>query len=488
VNKLAALLLLLALLLGAALRCRGFGDAFEDGARGINGSWYAGQGARHFEEFGFAVTRGVPWIASFPNTLEGGIPYVTHPAPMSWVFWLGTKLMEGERGIRLFPLLAALLSLPLCWWMLRRHATPLAAAVGVAVFAALPLTAYFGSIPSGEAFLLPWLFLFWMSAERWMRGASARGLVLLFVVGALLDWAFYWAVPALGMVTLVQGTWRKHWRVLLALFGVGCACVALTMLHMAWALGDFETLRAQWGAVVDAGVRTEDASGVFKAMGEHVLSVHGQVGVAVLVLLSVVPLIWRRGLTNLRGPMLFFVVVGVLHTLVFARHAAVHDFWLMSCMGLFACAAAALVDVADGRAMRLSLVLLVLGCAGFLGARTWRLGNERATTLHRERVASIPELAEEHCLALVEPFWIQEVWYSRAHVWPQLNTASALQLMEHTYATLYAQAKQRPSIVIVLERGRSDPEALALRRRIAELGVPAVARGPYDVYRLPGTG
>lgn len=485
----AVLLLVLALAGGAALRCTGFDAPFENGSRGINGSWYAGQAARHFDESGFGATRGVPRLGSFPGTLEASVLYVTHPAPLSWLFWAGSQVLPGEAGIRLVPLLAALLGLPLCWWMLRRHASPLAAAAGTLVFAALPMASFFGSIPSGESLLLPWLFVFWMLAERWLQGGRPHALVLAFLGGALLDWSFYWAVPALAVVVLLRGEFRARWRVLLALGATGTVAVVLITLHLAWVCGGFAEFRTQIAGVLGTGLHGPETVGdLLTSIARHVLAVHGWPSLFVLTGLLAGAALSARKVGVLRAPLIFFALVATLHSVVFARHAAIHEFWTMSASGLFACAAAMLVDSCSVPRTRILVVLLVLGAAGVLALRSRALDAETGTTEHRERVAAIPELGEANCIALVEPFWIQEVWYARAHVWPRMETDAQFHLMRDTYARIYADASRRPSIVIILERARAGEAAAGLRRAVNALGIAPVQRGAFDVYRIPGSG
>ncbi len=485
----AVLLLVLALAAGMVLRCSGFDAPFENGSRGINGSWYAGQAARHFDAFGFGATRGVPRLASFPGTLEDSVLYVTHPAPLSWLLWAGSQVLPGEMGLRLVPLLAALLSLPLCWWMLRRHASPLAAAAGTLVWATLPMASWFGSIPSGESLLLPWLFGFWMLAERWLQGGRPHTLAAFFFLGACLDWSFYWAGPALAVVVLLRGAFRAQWKVLLLLAAMGTLALALTLVHLAWASGGCASFRAHLTGVLGTGLHGPDAvSDLMGSLMRHVLAVHGWPSIFVLAGLFAGALFCVRRVVTLRASFIFFAVVALLHTSVFARHAAIHEFWTMPACGLFACAAAMLVDACSTARARAAVALLMLAAASVLALRSQALSAEMATAEHRERVAAIPELGEEHCIALVEPFWIQEVWYARAHVWPKVDSEAQLLRMSDAYARIYAGSSARPSIVIVLERGRSDASALGLRRAVNALGLAPVARGAFDVYRIPGSG
>lgn len=474
-------LLLLAVVIGGWLRWEHVWEAGESGARGINTTWYAMQSVRHFEEHGFVATRGVPVLQSWPGTLDECVRYVSHPAPMTWLWWLGTQLCAGdaEAGVKLFPLLANLLSIWLCWLVLRDLAAPLAAAAGTLIFATLPMCTYYGSMPSGEALLLPLLWLCWRAWRRWSTGASgAWPLVLLFFGACCWDWACYWIAPALAAVAVIQGAWQRSWRVLLMLVLAGCCAFALFVLHMSWAVGGLDAFLAQLRAA--SGLVQEHAGpAALSAQSEFALQLYGW---PALLLLGAGLLAVRRGSALL--PLLVFAGgVATLHTLVFLRHASDHDFWTLALSPAFAVAAAALVERCASR-FALPLLLLSISMAGAL--RAHQLSTERRAPHFAAEVAQITQLSEPDTVALVSPFWIQQIAFARAHVFPTVDSVGKAQAFAAMYARLYSQSPRRPALMAILPSGLLRGELLRLREWYQSLGITPQQRGRHELWFLPG--
>ncbi|MSR74162.1 MAG: hypothetical protein EXS14_01660 [Planctomycetes bacterium] len=481
--------LALACVAGVWLRLDHCSAAIEAGGRGINTSWYAGQAVKHFREFGFAATSGVPVLQGWPGTLDECVRYVSHPAPMTWLWWLGASVpgLPDELGLRLFPLLANLLTLPLCFFALRKHATPLAAATGTLVWATLPMSAYYGSIPSGESLLLPWLLLVWILHARWRAGVGRFAvLATVFALGCCLDWAFYWAAPALAAAAWAQGSFRTQTRALLTLLLLGVGAFGLYLVHMSWALGGTQEFSAQLQAALGAQRPAEAGLAAFLvAQWGFLRDLYG-LPALVLAVLCLGTLSVPHG-RRFAPFALFSGVVALLHVGLFHRHALDHDFWSIPLCLFFAIAGASLVDVVLER-HRLVVVLLVIVCVGLPGAlSTLALMEGRATDEFRRDIEALPSLQDENSVALVAPFWIQQVYYAQAHVFPAVDTVEEAQFYAAAYARVYAGAAHRPSLMAVLPPGaQKSADLQRLQDWLASLGIVPRREGLWDVWFLPG--
>ena len=488
-SRAALAVLALACVTGALLRMDHCTAAVENGGRGINTSWYAGQMVKHFREYGFVATGGVPVAQSWPGTLQESVRYVSHPAPMTWLWWLGASVpaIPEELGLRLVPLLANLLTLPLCFFALRRQASALAAAVGTLVWATLPMSAYYGSIPSGEALLLPWLLLLWVLHARWRAGVgSAVVLATVFGLGCCIDWAFYWAAPALGVAALLQGSFRAQFKLLLTLLLSGVAAFGLYVLHMSLVAGGFEqfTQQLQSALGVERAVQA-DLVGFLEAQWSFLRALYGVPALALLAL-GLLAVSTQRG-RRFAPFAAFGATVALLHVGLFHRHAFDHDFWSIPLCLCVAMAGAALVDVVLER-HRLAVAVLVALAVALPGAfATHALTRARSTAAFRDEVAALPRLHDENTVALVAPFWIQQVFYARAHVFPTVDTVEKAQAMAATYARVYAQTAKRPALMALTPVGETqNAELQRLRGWYASLGIQPQIYGAFEVWYLPG--
>lgn len=140
-------------------------------------------------------------------------------APLGWLWMeklITVALGEGERALRLQPMLFAAGVLVLSWWVGRRWLQPAGAALLVALFAVSPtLLAYSDQLKPYSADVF-WVLLLIAFAARVVQDPVNRGkrwqFWLLAAAGLWMSLGALLAMPALALIVGGQALVRRDWR------------------------------------------------------------------------------------------------------------------------------------------------------------------------------------------------------------------------------------------------------------------------------------
>ncbi|MBM3976171.1 MAG: glycosyltransferase family 39 protein [Planctomycetes bacterium] len=273
----AALLLLLAALVP---RARDLGGPWDRSFEGFQGAFFA-QAAVNYERGGLALFDGYPVlnVELDPLTPSTWYTYENHPPTVAWLAWLGFRAAGGdastppsrgrEWGVRLPFLALHMATLLVLWLALREAVGLLESCCALALLAACPLSALYGTLvnyetPTGLAVALAALF-----HVRWLRRGARRDL---FGIGAAfaLGGAFTYAPLFFAPPFALQAWRRRGGRAALAELAVaGGACLLPLLAHGALASHALESigrsaapLQARalllWGPLLDGSIAPWD--------------------------------------------------------------------------------------------------------------------------------------------------------------------------------------------------------------------------------------
>lgn len=220
-----------------------------------NGAFFS-QLARNFLRYPVSVHHGMPIVAageSVPPVEERSI-YATHPPGLVWLVAVVFKVFgESEAVARLVPILASLGALALLIWLVSRAYGSATAILAGLIYAAMPMSVYFGRMVDHEAICLAamlaavaaWCVLTDRTVKRRTRAAALAGWMAAVSVGVWVDWS---AVLFVGLfcgyviMLVARGLVARRLAALLVVFvgevTVGMICfIVYAGLDGAW--GDF---------------------------------------------------------------------------------------------------------------------------------------------------------------------------------------------------------------------------------------------------------
>lgn len=198
----------LLLVLYAVVLSRGIAQPWT-GLHDWNGAFYS-QLARNLLRYPFSMHHGMPVVAVGPETPADGewCFYSTHPPGLVWFIAASFRLWgEHEWAARLVPILFSLAALALLYRAVAARYGELTACTTGAIYALLPMAAFFGRMPDQEA---PCLFLMLaaaLAADRQLDpAANARsrlrpGFVWAVCITAAI-WTDWVAIILAGLVGL----------------------------------------------------------------------------------------------------------------------------------------------------------------------------------------------------------------------------------------------------------------------------------------------
>lgn len=209
------------LLLTAALvpRARDLGGPWDRSFEGFQGAFFE-QAAINYERGGLGLFGGYPVLNV---ELDRGAPstwytYENHPPTLAWLAWLGFRGAGGdasvppprgrEWGVRL-PFLALHMAGLLAFWLALRAAVGTAESLcALALLAACPLSALYGTLVNYETPALCAVALAAWFHVRWMRSGARRELAWLgaaFALGGAFTYAPLFFAPPLALQA-----WRRR--------------------------------------------------------------------------------------------------------------------------------------------------------------------------------------------------------------------------------------------------------------------------------------
>lgn len=234
------------------------------------GSVYIALFHQSWAQHGFLDTLGVPSSVLGPGALSERVPYLHHPLLGFWIYELGARGFESPAfRFRMVPCLLVALTSVLIWWLCHRSGLRRAAVVAPIVYLTWPLVMGFGNAPHIENVVPPISVWFVASLDRWRtRGStlSGFGVILIFALGCLADWPFFFLWPGVAIVVWV---WKRSWQLPACLLGLGVAAVAGLVGQMALATGSLDTaLRHLREGASSASVTFTTQSGSLWTMGD----------------------------------------------------------------------------------------------------------------------------------------------------------------------------------------------------------------------------
>jgi 4-amino-4-deoxy-L-arabinose transferase-like glycosyltransferase len=230
--------LLAALLIyAAAFRLLVIDRPFHNDTEG-HGSFF-GVLARNYVRFGWSQTHGIPVLSAGQGPDTPMVLYPDHPplvpaliAPVYALFGVGAWQTRLPTSIATVAAIYAL------YLLLKRHATPRTALIAAALFAAAPMTLYFGGLP--EVVGMPLVLFVLLSTLCYLNFHAHPGLrtlaplVVAFTLAGLSDWPAFIIVPVF-LVHFLATRPRREWRWILAFCGTSCALFAALYVYIALA-------------------------------------------------------------------------------------------------------------------------------------------------------------------------------------------------------------------------------------------------------------
>jgi|GEM_PF-683925 len=203
---------------------------------------------RNMNDFGAAAVDYLPLRMPEPTTPDNpdNYYYLHHPPTIIWIDAIASQLFgvndpipsPKEISMRMVAYIATMLSLPLLYVVVRRLLNENAALIALFLYAATPITLYFGRQPHYDILMMPLALLYIAIFISWMRKYSFSKSVMLFVVAAAmmwLDWPGVFYLAPLGVYALIFGN-NKH-RIAMIAIGV------LTMIATGLIFVMYEILR-----------------------------------------------------------------------------------------------------------------------------------------------------------------------------------------------------------------------------------------------------
>jgi 4-amino-4-deoxy-L-arabinose transferase-like glycosyltransferase len=231
-------LLLAALLMyAAAFRLLVIDRPFQYDTEG-HGSFF-GVLARNYLRFGWSQTHGIPVLSAGQGPATPIVLYPDHPPLVPLLITPVYALFGvGEWQTRLPTSIATFAAIYVLYLLLKRHATPRIALIAAALYAAAPMSLYFGGLP--EVVGMPLVLFVLLSTLCYLNFHERPELrtfvplVMAFALAGLSDWPAFIIVPVFLVHFLVTRP-RREWRWILAFGCTSCALFAALYVYIALA-------------------------------------------------------------------------------------------------------------------------------------------------------------------------------------------------------------------------------------------------------------
>ncbi len=483
-HRLGGLLVAAALALTVAAGLHGLTGPWEGGFRGVNGSEYSQTFVRNFLELGPRTTQLAPVqqvIPTDPVTLDWNWH---HPPLHPLLLWLGALVLGNSEWV--LRLVQLLLFLPACWGMhvlVSRFASKRIAGLAALLFAAAPMSGYFGLMVIQDGAVLAFSLLAATAFVDHLRAPSLRTWVhcaIPYFVTASFD--FHAHFHGISFAVLAFASGRPWVGVLRALsfLPVSLASLGLTALHYGTFLGGVTGFfGAAFHLAGDGWEQHVNVASVLAALREFAMDglTLPLLAGAVLGFVTLMRGVRREEPRQLLVLTLALAAPGIVHCLAFAPHAVTHDYWFLPLVPAFAVPAACLVTNLRGAPGIAAWGLLVLGVV--LGtAETHRRIDSLRTTVHRDRGLAIQSLTQPGDVVLCSQPVRIAAYYADRFMLGEVAT------VEHLEACLGIARTNRVGKRIVFLLGAAEADT-PLGERLRELS-GARREGEFLVHVLPG--
>lgn len=512
-RRLAALVAVL--LFAASFRAVLIDRPFSHNPEGV-GAFY-GQLARNYLRYPLSETHGVPVMTI--GRIDGVAPtFYGHHPPLLPLMIAGIYSLfgTGEWQTRLVTSLFTVGCVALLYGMLTARGRPRAGLFAAAIFAAMPITLFYGGQPDVVGTPLIFFILLTIAAYTRFHDRPTVGrlilLCLAFIPAGFIDWPAYYAIPILlghFLFTRRRADGERTANdlrsiVLMVLFcALGTTCFAAAYLHivlgahMPWDWIVKEVQRRSDAGEGDRGVVTLSMwlAGVWR----HNLGRHTFIVLAA-AFAWLIAFAFRRGNHPAATTVRLVLAWAALHILIGRQGVYVHDWWWWPLTPGLAMAAGLLIDAltsapamprATPRQVHIALATAYIAFAAwtsatilprYFEARYTRGGVDFTTVDFGEaiRVAS-PHDRNAPVLIAYNDTYDLPLWYYgdrplRFDVWDSYTLAKTLADRTNTLPFGYTQPNwPTPPVGFVFPKQfiKSAPDFVAdLRKRYPELQTP----------------
>jgi hypothetical protein len=231
------LLLALVLVYAAGFRLLVLDRPFHDDVEG-HGAFF-GILARNYLRFDWARTRGVPLLTAGQGPDAAIVFYPDHPPLVPLLIAASYRLFGvGEWQTRLPTAIATVAAVAMLYLLLTRFGSRRAALIAAALFAATPMTLYFGGQP--EVVGMPLGLFILLSTLAYLHFHRQPGLptfvplVAAFTLAGLSDWPAFLIVPVF-LAHFLSTRPRRDWAWMLAFACHSCALFVALYIYIALA-------------------------------------------------------------------------------------------------------------------------------------------------------------------------------------------------------------------------------------------------------------
>ena len=342
-------LLILILLYATSFRLLTLDRPFDYDDEATGGAFY-GIMARNYLRFPWAETHALPVITV--GRLPGVPPvfYADHPPLVPLLIAPVYKLFDfGDWQTRLPTSTATIVAIWVLYLLLKRFGNERIALVAAALFAAMPMTLYFGGQP--EVLGMPLVLFALVTVFAYLNFHASPGvrtfvsLLAAFTLAAISDWPAFILVPVL--LAHFGGTKpRRQWVWIIAFAAYACIVFALLSIYIGWAAH----LPWNWIVPLFQGRAALGVTAPFTAH-EWVRSAWAYNAHHHTILLLAASSLWllrssvrpgrpQPGTTVAR----LLLAWGFLHVIIGRQGVYLHEWWWWPLTPGIACASALLVD------------------------------------------------------------------------------------------------------------------------------------------------
>lgn len=379
------------IVLGSRLGSR-WGDPWEAGLGGVNAGAYLGYSARAYRDTGFFTYGGLPSILYHPDEAGLTTPNIHHPALPFLIYGTGFHYLgQNEGALRTISYFAMALLLVVLALHARRYGGVSLAAATLAVLCATPIFTHFGRMIDCitlATFTLTLTICLWTRCRNVQASQPTSPPLRAVLAGsaflnAMIDWSGYGAAPLVLLDAILSKRAGRGLRVRRALLYVGLPQTLGLAVHFAWLLNAplpdgfdmAEELRLLVaGPEQHQGLSPSDWA---PTLGTWMTQGFGYPVLLLMILGAIMPFVDAAGGRPAARTGFLLLGAGALPSIVFWRHAIVHDYWPVTMApgiallaGIGACALLARAS----RAGRFALVLTILGFAALIAVTSRQAG------------------------------------------------------------------------------------------------------------------
>jgi hypothetical protein len=342
------LLLALVLIYTAGFRLLVLDRPFFDDVEG-HGAFF-GVLARNYLRFEWARTHGVPALTAGQGPDAAIVFYPDHPPLVPMMIAASYRVFGiGDWQTRLPTAIATIAAVALLYLLLTCFGSRRAALIAAALFAAMPMTLYFGGQP--EVVGMPLGLFILLSTLGYLHFHEHPGhrtsvpLIVAFTLAGLSDWPAFIIVPVF-LVHFLATQPRREWRWILPFAGTACALFASLYIYIALAT------HAPWDWMVPLFLKHStsraDAPFTVREWLATALVYNRARHTAPLLFVAGIWLIARAPRVRLQQPgatiARILIAWGILHVLIGRHGVYEHEWWWWPLTPGLAVSAALMID------------------------------------------------------------------------------------------------------------------------------------------------